>query len=168
MRARFYAITRPFAQQFDGPVHTERTRLGDIHEAKFRFLACSGAPERKICQQYVPSPKDAEEWRWMSSGASIEAILHWRKAPQMPDIRRSDDPPSRGPQRGRKTHGRSKAASLAFLEQRWDAPISELDPHGSSSLERNGRERRGPVTWVLIWVISRPFCRTPPPFRAYC
>jgi hypothetical protein len=46
----FYAIMRPFARRFDGSVHTERTRFGDVHKAEVRFLAGSGAAERKICQ----------------------------------------------------------------------------------------------------------------------
>ena len=39
------------------PVHMERPRLGDVHEAEFRFLASSGAADRKICQRDVPSPE---------------------------------------------------------------------------------------------------------------
>jgi hypothetical protein len=46
----FYAIMRRFTRQFDGSVHTERTRFGDLHQTQFRFLASRGAAERKICQ----------------------------------------------------------------------------------------------------------------------
>jgi hypothetical protein len=46
----FYAMMRPFTRQFDGSVHTERTRFGDVLQAQFRVLASPGAAERKICQ----------------------------------------------------------------------------------------------------------------------
>ena len=45
MRTLFYAIMRPFTRQFDGSVHTERTRFGHVHEAQVRVLEGPGATD---------------------------------------------------------------------------------------------------------------------------
>jgi hypothetical protein len=58
----FYAIMRPFSRQFDASVRTERTRLGDLHEAQFRLMASPSAAEGEVCQRDFLRRKDSEEW----------------------------------------------------------------------------------------------------------
>ena len=64
--------------------------------------------------------------------------------------------------------GRSKAASLALLERRLgDCGSRNSIADGSSYLEKNVRAKAQVRSLsVLMWDISRPFCRTRPQFTA--
>ena len=60
-------VTQPFWHLFDSLVHTDCTRNGDCRQTSFGVMACSGPPQRSVCQRDVsaslgrspPSPCNA-------------------------------------------------------------------------------------------------------------
>jgi hypothetical protein len=140
---------RPFVRQFDGSVHTERTRLATF--TKLNSLSweprCGG--KESMSTRHSCAGKTPRNGRLRSSGASTAA-----------------NPPSREPlatpkhfgdlitlhrenlQEVGKRIGRSKAASLAFLDLRLGRlRIPELDRGRLIQFGKDrAREGAGPVT----------------------
>jgi hypothetical protein len=81
VRTLFYAIIRPFSPQFDGSVHTERTRFGDLHEAQQSGSWRAQARRKgKYVNETFLRRKDAGEWaleteRRIARIAEVEPLL---------------------------------------------------------------------------------------------
>jgi hypothetical protein len=58
----FYAIARPFTRQFDGSVHTERTRLATFTKLNSGSWRVQVRRKGKYVNETFLRRKDAEEW----------------------------------------------------------------------------------------------------------
>jgi hypothetical protein len=58
----FYAIARPFTRQFDGSVHTERTRLAMFTKLNSGSWRVQVRRKGKYVNETFLRRKDAEEW----------------------------------------------------------------------------------------------------------
>jgi len=140
-------MTRRFSPLFDVSVHTERTRLGDLHQAQIWGVARPSPTEGEICQQHILRRKDAEEWaleteRRIDRGEpSIGCGKQGRSAISI-RLHRADL------QEVGKRMGRSKTASLIFLEKRLGRfKLPELDRERLIQFgKERAREGAGPVT----------------------
>ena len=145
----FYALVRPFSRQFDRSVNTERTRFGDVHEAEIGILASPGEAERKICQRDIPSPQGRRgmgtRGRARIDRGEPALVRGSRETKTFVDLIQlhREDLLDVG-----KRIGRSKSASLAFLERRLDRlRIPELDRERLIQFgKERAREGAGPVT----------------------
>jgi hypothetical protein len=146
---RFYAMTRQISPLFDASVHTERTRRGDLYQAQIWLVARPGATEGKVCHDTFLRRKDAEEW-----ALEIERRIDRGEptlATSCPELRKfgdlvclhCDDLRDVG-----KRIGRSKNASLAFLERKLGSlHLQALDRDRLINFgKERAREGAGPVT----------------------
>jgi hypothetical protein len=115
----FYAIARPCTRQFDGSVHTERTRLATFTKLNSGSWRAQVRRKGKYVNETFLHRKDAEEW-----ALEVERRIN-RGEPAI--ARTSRDAKTFGDlvklhredlQEVGKRIGRSKAASLTFLEHR--------------------------------------------------
>jgi hypothetical protein len=125
----FYAIARPFTRQFDGSVHTERTRLAMFTKLNSGSWRVQVRRKGKYVNETFLRRKDAEGWaleveRRIDRGEPAVARTS-RDAKTFGDLVKlhREDLQEVG-----KRIGRSKAASLTFLEHRLGRlGIPELD-----------------------------------------
>ena len=115
----FYAIARPFTRQFDGSVHTERTRLAMFTKLNSGSWRVQVRRKGKYVNETFLRRKDAEGWaleveRRIDRGEPAIARTS-RDAKTFGDLVKlhREDLQEVG-----KRIGRSKAASLTFLEHR--------------------------------------------------
>ena len=147
---------RPFTRQFDGSVHTERTRFGDLQQTQSWFLASQAPRKGKYVNETFLRRKDAEEWaleveRRIDRGEPTFARSS-REAKTFGDLIRlhREDLQEVG-----KRIGRSKAASPAFLELKLGRlRIPELDRRRLIQFGKSGRAKaQAQSRSGLIWDI---------------
>jgi hypothetical protein len=145
----FYANMRPFVRQFDGSVHTERTRLATFTKLNSLSWGAQVRLKGKYVNETFLRRKDAEGWaleieRRIDRGESAIArtFRHTKTFGDLITLHREDL------QEVGKRIGRSKAASLAFLDLRLGRlRIPELDRGRLIQFGKDrAREGAGPVT----------------------
>jgi hypothetical protein len=149
VRTLFYAIARRFFRLFDASVHTERTRVATLTRLKSGSWRVQVRRKGKYVNETFLRRKDAEEW-----GIDIERRID-RQEPtttrQSRDVQLFGDLVALHRQdlgEVGKDIGRSKTASLIFLDERLGhLRLPELD---RERLIKFGKERAldgaGPVT----------------------
>jgi hypothetical protein len=153
----------------DGSVHTERTRLATFTKLNSGSWRAQVRRKGKYVNETFLRRKDAEEWA-LEVGRATD-----RGEPAI--ARTSRDAKTFGDlvklhredlQEVGKRIGRSKAASLTFLEHRLGRlRIPDSTADGSSSLEKNGRAKaRVQLLSGSTLDISKPFFCTRQPFMA--
>jgi hypothetical protein len=106
---------RPFVRQFDGSVHTERTRLATFTKLNSLSWGAQVRLKGKYVNETFLRRKDAEEWaleieRRIDRGESAIA----RTSRHTKTFRRSDHVASRKPARGRQTHWAIQSGQSGF------------------------------------------------------
>lgn len=145
----FYANMRPFIRRYDGSLHTERTRLATFTKLNSGSWRVQVRRKGKYVNETFLRRKDAEEWaleieRRIDRGESAVA-RNSRDAKTFGDLialHRQDL------QEVGKLIGRSKAASLAFLDlQIGRLRVAELDRVRLIQFGKDrARQGAGPVT----------------------
>ena len=165
----FYAIARRFTRQFDDSLHTERTRLATFSKLNSGSWRAQVRRKGKYVNETFLRRRDAEEW-----ALEVERRID-RSEPVV--TRTSRDTKTFGDlvklhredlQEVGKCIGRSKAASLTFLEHRLGRLRSRNSTaDSSSSLEKNGHAKARVLSLSGSTLdISKPFFCTRPPFMA--